>query len=187
MLCYNILMYDDKEKLCIYVAELLKWNKSFNLIGKSTEEDIWKIHIEDSLSLLPYLEKENCINIVDIGCGAGLPSIPLSIMLPEKIFYLTEVNTKKLAFLTFITKKLNLNTKVIDINNGFYLEEECIVISRAFSSIKNIIKWENTHLLKPVKTILLKGLKEKIEEELKEALVKEFDIIKSSKGNIIIF
>lgn len=175
------------EKIKQYVDELLLWNKNFNLIGRSTEEEIWNIHIEDSLEILPFVKKEKCNIIVDIGSGAGLPSIPLSIMLPEKKIYLTEVNTKKLAFLTFIVKKLKLNISVININEGFLLYEECLVLSRAFSSLKNIKKWEEKHLLSPVKTFVMKGKLEKIEDELNEAKIENYEIIKLKKGHLVIF
>ncbi|MEJ5285035.1 MAG: 16S rRNA (guanine(527)-N(7))-methyltransferase RsmG [Brevinematia bacterium] len=170
-----------------YVEELLLWNKNFNLIGRSTEEEIWNIHIEDSLEILPFLKKENYNTIVDIGSGGGLPAIPLSIMLPEKHFYLTEVNTKKLAFLTFVVKKLKLNISVININEGFLLNEECLVLSRAFSSLKNIKKWEEKYLLNPVKTFVMKGRLEKIEDELDEAKIVSYEIIKLKKGHLVIF
>ncbi len=175
------------EKMKQYVEELLLWNKNFNLIGRSTEEEIWNIHIEDSLEILPFLKKENYNTIVDIGSGGGLPAIPLSIMLPEKHFYLTEVNTKKLAFLTFVVKKLKLNISVININEGFLLNEECLVLSRAFSSLKNIKKWEEKHLLNPVKTFVMKGRLEKIEDELDEAKIVNYEIIKLKKGHLVIF
>ncbi len=85
---YNYSMTHFSPILDEYLEELLLWNKSFNLIGKSTEKEIWKTHIENSLEILSFLENEDCPNVVDIGSGAGLPSIPLSIFLPKKIFYL---------------------------------------------------------------------------------------------------
>ncbi len=184
-LCYNNIM---QEKIKQYVEELLLWNKNFNLIGRSTEDEVWNIHIQDSLEIIPSIEKEKCNTIVDIGSGGGLPAIPVAIMLPQKIFYLTEVNTKKLAFLTFVTKKIKLlNIEVININEGFLLKEECLVSSRAFSKLKNIIKWEQKHLLNVVKTFVMKGQLEKIEDELREARIINYEIIKLKKGHLVIF
>ena len=177
----------QKEKLSIYVNELLSWNQSFNLIGKSTEKEIWKTHIENSLDILSNIKEEKSMDIIDIGSGAGLPGIPLAILLPEKKFYLTEVNSKKIAFLTFITKKLNLNTEVININEGFLFKQECIVISRAFSTIKEIIKWEKKHLSNVLRSYLLKGQLEKIYFEIREANLEKYQIIKLKKGNLVIF
>jgi len=73
----------DKERILKnYIQELLVWNKKINLIGRSTEANLWEVHIENSLELLPFLNDEDCESIVDIGSGAGFPSIPLSIFLP---------------------------------------------------------------------------------------------------------
>lgn len=168
-----------------YVCELLKWNKGMNLIGKSTESNILQVHINDSLELLPYLKTENISNIIDIGSGGGLPAIPLSIFLPEKKFYLTEVDSKKTAFLEFVTKKLSLNTEIVDINRGFYFQEECLIISRAFSEIKNILNWADVHTAQNRGFYLLKGRKEIAEKELIIAKVDSFKLFELDRGCIV--
>lgn len=179
---------EDRKLLERYVDELLRWNKKYSLIGKSVEENIWNLHIPNSLEIIPYLSSEMVNLIVDIGSGNGLPSIPLAISLREKTFYLTEVNSKKLAFLTYVVKSLNLdNVKVIDINEGFFLAEKCLVVSRAFSDLTTIIKWSNKHLKNPLKFFIFKGKIESIKVELEHIDVKNYEIVSLKVGNLLIF
>ena len=176
----------DNLKLQTYVSELSKWNKGMNLIGKSTENNIMEVHIEDSLSLLPFLEKESLRTIVDIGSGGGLPAIPLSLAMPETRFVLTEVDSKKLAFLEFITSKLKLNSEVRDINQSYLLEQPCLITSRAFSRLKNIITWADKHAPHAAKFFLLKGRQEVIDQEAEEAGLTDMKIIDLPKGRLVI-
>ena len=179
----------DKGKILKnYVEELLIWNKKINLIGRSTEANIWEIHVENSLELFPFLNNKEYQNIVDIGSGAGFPSLPLSIYLPEKRFILTEVDLKKIAFLTYVKKILDLkNVEVINVNEGFYFPEECIVISRAFSSLLDIRKWSERHLKEVRKFFVFKGEIEKIKNEIEQAKITEYELKRLKLGFLVIF
>lgn len=61
-----------------YVTHLLKWNPKINLIGPSTEQDVWERHILDSLQLAMFIPMDH--RILDIGSGAGLPGVPLAML-----------------------------------------------------------------------------------------------------------
>lgn len=187
MLLFNIDITEEACKsLCNYVDELLKWNKSVNLIGRSTEENIWETHIKDSLELYPYLSVDDCPSIIDIGSGGGIPAIPLSIVLPLKKFYLTEVDSKKLAFLEFMTNKLGLNASVEDINRKFTFNDKSLIISRAFSSVANIIKWGFLHAPGCESYYLLKGRENNLMDEIGEAGVNNYRVVPLDKGNLLI-
>ena len=64
--------FSDKaiKKLIIFHDYLLKWNRRYNLISKSTEGQIWVRHIVDSAQLVKFIEKKNA-SISDFGSGAG--------------------------------------------------------------------------------------------------------------------
>ena len=64
----TFLLYAD------YVALLLKWNAKINLIGPTTEADIWSRHIEDSAQLVPLIPA-SAKNLIDLGSGGGLPGL----------------------------------------------------------------------------------------------------------------
>ena len=59
--------------------EIGKTNKSINLVGKSTLAEPWDRHICDSLQITQLIKNKNS-SILDMGTGAGLPGVVLSIM-----------------------------------------------------------------------------------------------------------
>ena len=71
----NQLNFKDKhlEKLSVFHDELLNFNKKYNLIGKSTENDIWNRHFLDSAQLVKYINFNDQQSLSDLGTGAGFP------------------------------------------------------------------------------------------------------------------
>lgn len=97
----------------LYQSELLKWNSKTNLISEKTADDIVTRHFLDSLTAAKFITHQNA-RMVDIGCGAGFPGIPLKIALPSIQLYLLETNRKKVSFLKQIVRLLKLeNTFII--------------------------------------------------------------------------
>ena len=81
------------------------------MVGGSTLEDPWKRHILDCLQILPKLNNYNC-SILDMGTGAGLPRLLLSIMGCQNVT-LVDSNNKKIKFLEKIKKEMNLKVKIV--------------------------------------------------------------------------
>ena len=81
----------------------LKWNAKTNLISENTAGEIVTRHFLDSLTAAKFITNQNA-RIVDIGCGAGFPGIPLKIALPSLQLYLLETNRKKVSFLKHIIR-----------------------------------------------------------------------------------
>jgi 16S rRNA (guanine527-N7)-methyltransferase len=67
------------EKFEIYYDILIKWQKSINLVSKSTIENAWERHFLDSAQLYKFT-REIDGNIIDMGSGAGFPGIILAMM-----------------------------------------------------------------------------------------------------------
>ena len=85
------------EKLESFVAILLKYNQEYNLIGKSTIDDIWHRHILDSAQLLQYIKNKDSV-VGDFGSGAGFPGVVLSILGVKEV-HLIEKSFRKCEFL----------------------------------------------------------------------------------------
>ncbi len=137
------------EKLGAYVSLLSKWNKAYNLTAIRNLEDMVSRHILDSLSLVTTLSKNPAVNIIDVGTGPGLPGIPLSIVFPERQFTLLDSNSKKTRFLNQCKIELDLgNINIVYQRAEKYIPARLfdIVISRAFSSLDNMVRWCD-HLL----------------------------------------
>ena len=94
---YPYVSRETLDKIDHYVSALLKWNQRINLVGRSTERDIWNRHIKDSIQLNQYLPKGPS-EIIDLGTGAGLPGMVLAILRNDLNVTLVESNTKKTSF-----------------------------------------------------------------------------------------
>lgn len=95
------------QKFFIYLKELKVWNKRFNLTAIKDDKQIVIKHFLDSLSLRLVM-KNYPRNLVDIGPGAGFPSIPLKIAFPDIKCSLIESSSKKVDFLLYLKERLNL-------------------------------------------------------------------------------
>lgn len=135
--------YDIFNKLENYVNLVLENNKKFNLTGFD-EEKIWEEGIYQSIVLLDsYLSKFKNIKVLDIGAGAGFPSVPYLIF-ANNCFELTiiESNLKRINFLKLIKTSLNLNINLIyeRAENTKEFEEFDFITARAVTSLKNLIE-----------------------------------------------
>jgi len=88
------------ERLDRYVALLLTWQRTTNLIAPSTVSHLWMRHVADSLQLLDLAPEARVW--VDLGAGGGFPGLVIACALagrPGAHVHLIESNTKKAAFL----------------------------------------------------------------------------------------
>jgi 16S rRNA (guanine527-N7)-methyltransferase len=91
-----------------YLAELLHWSSQINLTGLRGPEEIVRGGFLDSLSCLALLPRD-AHRALDIGPGAGFPSIPLKIARPHFAITLVEASRKKASFLRHVTRCLALS------------------------------------------------------------------------------
>ena len=143
-------------KLYEYKKILIKENQNMNLIGKSTLIDLDERHLLDCIQIVKYLPQHEK-SVMDIGTGAGLPGIILSII-GFKNLHLVEKSPKKSFFLENCKLRLGLNyvvhnKSISEISN---LNVDCIT-ARAFASIEKIILMTKKIINKQTKFILLKG------------------------------
>jgi len=136
-----------------YQSLLLKWNKSINMISKNSEDDLWERHILDSLQLIKYIKLD--ARIIDIGSGAGLPGIVLSIG-GVKDVTLVESDSRKAVFLRQASKlSLNKISIIEERLDSSFKGNYDILTCRGFGSINNILQL--TSNLKLGRMLLLKG------------------------------
>ncbi len=173
---------ETKLNLETYVDTLLRWNQKINLIGKSTQDNIWERHIADCLRLESFMEKDK--KIVDLGSGAGLPGLLMSITGFLDVT-LIESDLKKTAFLKYIVGLLNLKTKIIEDRIEKHLDIEYdYLTARAFAPLKDILGFAHLLLHKNGKAILLKG--SKYREEIADAHEKyDFQIEVAQDSNTL--
>ena len=159
---------ERKKLLESYVRMIKKSQESLNLIGRSTISNIWERHIIDSIQILNHLPKEKKNSfLLDVGTGAGLPGVVLSIMGRHDVI-LCEKSPKKSNFLKKVQKELSLNYIVHNRRiEDIIIKNVYIIVSRAYASISKLIL-SNFHLISK-ETILVIHKGKKYMEEIKDA------------------
>ena len=147
------------ERIKKFNNHLLEYNKSYNLISKSTENNIWYRHILDSAQIIKYIDFSKINNLADFGSGAGFPGIIIALHAENPAFHvkLYEKSPVKRDFLRYV--KNNLNIKNISIENNVYEKEVLadVIVCRAFKKLEEIIDISREIVKKPHKLIILKG------------------------------
>ncbi len=70
---------DSLYKLDTFCREVIEYNLKFNLIAKSTIDNIWDRHVLDSAQLVKFIDFNDGSSLSDLGTGAGFPGIVLAI------------------------------------------------------------------------------------------------------------
>ena len=145
-----------------YENYLIKSNKTLNLIGKSTIDQIWIRHFLDSSQVIDFIN-ENERDLVDLGSGAGFPGLVIAIMakdrkIPLKV-KLIEKSPRKAFFLREIIKSLNLKVEVLNLNVLKQLGklEADLISARAFKPLKIILQFLDRNTEKWKKIFLFLG------------------------------
>lgn len=163
----------QRKQILNYIKLLLKWNSAYNLVATHNAKEILISHILDSLSIVPFIESGP---IIDVGSGAGFPGVPLAILFPQYQFTLIDSVGKKTHFLTQLKIELGLkNITVVQGRSENFQPSHCyqLVVSRAVSSIENLVK-KTQHLLCPSGKILV--MKGQIPEQELENLPWKYEI-----------
>ena len=129
-----------------FLELLQKWNQVFNLTAIRGAEDQVYLHLIDSLSILPYLQGQRCL---DVGSGGGLPGLPLAIADSSRSWVLLDKSRKKTQFLVQVVAELGLKnvTVVCERCENFHPETGFdSIVSRAFGTI-NLFLASTQHLL----------------------------------------
>jgi 16S rRNA (guanine527-N7)-methyltransferase len=154
----------------IYQTELLTWNAKFNLTSITTPDEIVSKHFLDSLSFFALVQSSRFdiqgskfkvqssesnlqpptsnYQLLDIGAGAGFPSLPLKIVCPEWQVTLLEATRKKCEFLEHIVGKLGLQKVRVVWGRAEMLgrdanerEQYDVVVARAVAELNVLVEY----------------------------------------------
>ena len=138
------------EQFRIYYQELVDWNRRMNLTAITGYEEVQIKHFLDSLTVVLALKqpvKGDSFNLIDVGTGAGLPGVPLKILLPTIKLVLLDSTAKKATFLHHLVSKLGLDDVEIVVgraeeiaHEAQYREKFELVVSRAVASLATLVE-----------------------------------------------
>jgi 16S rRNA (guanine527-N7)-methyltransferase len=150
----------------LFIDELLLWNSRTNLIGSTGIRDIIIRHIFDSLSVYHLLKNKNA-SILDVGAGAGFPSVPLAIVDGELRITAVEKREKRAAFLMNIAVLLKLSNLIVaqgDVRN--VMGKYDIVLARGVGELGLLYDMTRRILKETSMIIAFKGKITEIEKEV---------------------
>ena len=171
------------EKIDFFINSITNYNKHTNLIGKSTIENFWDRHILDCLQLTKYIKNKK-LRIVDLGTGAGLPGILLSIVGYQKVLMI-ESARKKTDFIKKTIKELSLSAIIQNkrIEKPPRSKHDFIV-SRALAPLNKLLTYARMYSNKNTTSLFLKG--RNVNSEIDAAMKKfffDFEKIKNSRSS----
>ena len=170
----KITITDEKyEKFVLFYEILVEWNKNINLTSITDFDDVFMKHFFDSLCLVKGVELKNQ-KLLDVGSGAGFPSIPLKIVFEDLDITIIDSLNKRIKFLEALTNSLNIEVKLIHgrVEEHKLTNHYDIVTARAVSNLRIL-----TELCLPFVNVgglfvALKGPKYKEEYENSKNVVK---------------
>lgn len=155
-----------QDKYTEYAEMLVRWGSVFNLTAARTAQQIMDEHIQDSLSLLPFLTKDGCV--LDVGTGAGLPGIPLAIARKDINFKLLDSRQKKINFVQHAVTSLQLPNvepicaRVEELSLPVQVD---MVVSRAFASLHDFTTGISSLCDEKTQIVAMKGRVEQAKNE----------------------
>ena len=163
----------DKEQLDLlwdFMHHVLETNEKFNLTAIKNEESFVEKMLFDSALLLNNQRFEG-IDILDIGAGAGFPSVVVSILSPQTHVVALDSTAKKVTFIKEYAEKNNLNLSTVVARAEEYAQENrekyMVVTARAVASLRVLLELAMPLLKVGGVFIAMKG--PGFEEEIAEA------------------
>lgn len=98
---------DRCRKLCEFGAAMVKQNEVMNLTGITESAQVAKLHLLDSLTVLACQDLSGK-SLIDVGCGAGFPGVPLAIACPDAKITLLDSLAKRMNWLETVLPQLNV-------------------------------------------------------------------------------
>ena len=141
-----------------YAELLLKWNRVYNLTAIRRPEEVLTHHLLDSAALVPRIDAD-ATRILDVGCGGGLPSVPIAILRPDLQVTGIDAVGKKAAFVNQAAIELSLRNlhavhgRVERLKGAWEL-----ITSRAFASLADFTALTRPLLAPGGRWLAMKGV-----------------------------
>ena len=156
LLTASSLNFTEKQiiKADAYIDQILKWNKTRNLVSRNLTKNDLAEHFLDCAALQKLLKTGS---VIDLGSGPGFPGICLAIIDPKRKITLVDSNRKKTTFLTHVKNELELNSVIVRnerVEHINRINDENIVC-RAFKEPEEIVKGLKDKITKRNKITLM--------------------------------
>lgn len=187
----------DADRLRRYLELLLEANGRFNLTAVRDPLQAWERHVQDSLSLVPFVVSAEARMLVDVGSGGGLPGLPLAIALPQVQVTLLESTGKKAEFLRAAAAELGLENVTVaamraeTAGRGELRERFDVAVSRAVGRLAILLELMVPLVREGGCALAIKGAQAQTEvDEAKQALhllhAQCVDLVRTPTGTVVV-
>lgn len=161
---------DTQQQLCSFGCAVVEQNKVMNLTAITQPDQVAKLHLLDSLSLLT-LEDLREKTLIDVGCGAGFPGVPVKIACPQVDLTLLDSLGKRMTWLSTILPELGVEANCVTARAEEFVttcrESYDIATSRAVARLNVLLELTAPYVKVGGKVLAMKGTA--AQEELAEA------------------
>ena len=151
---------DTAQQLCAFGCAVVEQNKVMNLTAITQPEQVAKLHLLDSLSLLT-LEDLAGKKLIDVGCGAGFPGVPVKIACPEATLTLLDSLGKRMNWLSTVLPQLGVEANCVTARAEEYVttcrEQYDIATSRAVARLNILLELTAPYVKVGGKVLAMKG------------------------------
>ncbi|MDX9999736.1 MAG: class I SAM-dependent methyltransferase [Polyangia bacterium] len=106
-------------RLASFLELVARWNPRVRLVGSAEPSSLVGVHLADSLALARAMtqaaSESTCMELLDVGSGAGFPGFALALILTASKISLCEISEKKLAFLYEAERRLGAGVQILPI------------------------------------------------------------------------
>lgn len=167
---------DTCRKLCAFGEAVVEQNKVMNLTAITEAQAVAKLHLLDSLSVLKAAELQGK-RLIDVGCGAGFPGVPVKIGCPEAQVTLLDSLGKRMAWLERILPELGVEAECVTARAEEFAaqrrEQYDFATSRAVARLNILLELTAPFVKVGGKVLAMKGAAAREElEEAKSAIAK---------------
>lgn len=167
---------ETQQTLCAFGTAVIEQNKVMNLTAITEPAQVAKLHLLDSLSLLT-LEDLSGKKMIDVGCGAGFPGVPVKIACPEVELTLLDSLGKRMQWLEMVLPTLGVAAECVTARAEEAVqtrrEQYDIATSRAVARLNILLELTAPYVKVGGKVLAMKGTAAREElDEAKNAIAK---------------
>ena len=159
-----------QKQLCAFGEAVVEQNKVMNLTAITQPEQVAKLHLLDSISLLSVMSLAGK-KVIDVGCGAGFPGVPLKIACPEMKLTLLDSLGKRMNWLEQVLPTLGVAAECVTARAEEAVEtrreQYDVATSRAVARLNILLELTAPYVKVGGYVLAMKGMAAK--EELAEA------------------
>lgn len=140
---YQKIIESNRNAFETFFEELVSYNDKVNLTAITDKHDVYTKHFLDSILSIDAIPIGS--SLVDIGAGAGFPSLPIKIVRPDLDITMVDSLNKRITFLDYITNLLNIQTTNVHARAEDFAKDHRemydVAVARAVAKLNTLVEY----------------------------------------------